>query len=138
MNQCYIRARGLTLIELLVTLAVAATLVFMAAPMFTSITSNNTLSSATNLLSTHMQLARSEAIKRGTAVTICPSGDGTTCANTDQWALGWIVFVDGGAAGEVNAGDTILAISPSLDGDVTIGSSDVYISYLPDGTIALP
>lgn len=132
------RSRGLTLVELVVTLAVAIILALIAAPMFTTITANNTLSSATNLLSGHMQLARSEAVKRGTAVTICPSGDGTTCAGTTQWALGWIVFEDLATKGEVDVGDTLVAVSPSLDGDVTIGSSHNYIRYLPDGTIDLP
>lgn len=132
------RSGGLTLVELVVTLAVAVILALIAAPLFTSITANNAMSSATNLLSGHMQLARSEAVKRGNAVTICPSGDGVSCAGTNQWAVGWLVFEDLGVSGQVDDGDTPIAVSPSLDGDVTIGSSHVFIRYLPDGTIDLP
>lgn len=133
------QSSGFTLIELIVTLVVAIVLTLLAAPMFTSITSGNEMSAATNLLSTHMNLARSEAIKRGNAVTICPSGDGSTCADTNQWALGWLVFEDkSGTTGERDGTDVIIAISPSLENGVSIGSSHTYVRYLADGTIDLP
>jgi type IV fimbrial biogenesis protein FimT len=132
--------RGLTLVELMVTLGVALVLLLIATPMFTSVTTNNSLTSASNLLSVHMQLARSEAIKRGTPVTLCPSGDGATCANTTEWALGWMVFVDGSTPGavETDQGDVIIAISPNVEGEVEVSVSHPYIRYLTDGSIELP
>lgn len=126
---------GLTLVELMVTLAVALVLLLIAAPMFSSFVASNTLTTASNLLASHMHLARSEAVKRGTPVTLCPSGDGATCAGTTQWSLGWLVFVDAGTPGQVDAGDTLLAISPNVEGDVSIQVSETYIRYRNDGTI---
>ncbi len=133
------RPQGLTLVELIVTLAVAIILTLIAAPMFNALMSGNEVSSSSNLLTTHMNLARSEAVKRGVPVTICPSGDGKICAGTTQWAIGWLVFQDDGATvGDVDPGEEFIAISPSLDTDVTIGSSHTYIRYLADGTVDLP
>lgn len=131
---------GLTVVELLVTLAVALILLLIATPMFTSVTNNNRLTAASNLLSVHMQLARSEAIKRGNSVTICPTGDGHNCANSNQWGLGWMVFVDNATAGTVESGsgDEVIAVSPSVDQNVDISVSHTYIRYLPDGSIDLP
>lgn len=130
---------GFTLVELVVTLAVAAVLLVLAAPFYTKITERNTLNAVSTLLSGHMQLARSEAIKRGGPVTLCPSGDGTTCAGTTRWELGWLVFRDDGAAGQVDVGDELIAVSPALDSpSVTVGVSHVYIRYLSDGSLQLP
>jgi type IV fimbrial biogenesis protein FimT len=103
--------------------------------MFTSLLANNSLTASSNLLASHMHLARSEAVKRGTPVTLCPSGDGASCAGTTQWSLGWLVFVDGGTPGQVDADDTVLAISPNVENDVTIKVSQTYVRYRNDGTI---
>ena len=46
--------------------------------------------SANDLLAS-VQLARSEAIKRNVAVTLCASADGTTCAGGGGWEQGWVV-----------------------------------------------
>ncbi|HEX4944350.1 MAG TPA: GspH/FimT family protein, partial [Usitatibacteraceae bacterium] len=44
---------------------------------------------STNLVAS-IQVARSEAIKRNTVVTLCASTDGAACA--DDWGNGWIVL----------------------------------------------
>jgi type IV fimbrial biogenesis protein FimT len=89
-----IRARGFTLIELMVALAVAALLFAIGVPMLRDVTLGSRLSAAANDLLASVQLARSEAIKRNLAVTLCASDDGATCAAAGGWELGWIV-VDG-------------------------------------------
>jgi len=72
---------GFTLIELLAVITVLGVMVSLAVPSFTNmIDRNNTLSVANDLLA-DIQLARSEAIKRDTTVTIFPTGAG--------WANGW-------------------------------------------------
>lgn len=72
------------------------------------------VTSAARTLTSALNLARSEAIKRGRDVVICPSEDGTDCAD-DAWSSGWIVFVDAngdadGDTGSVDAGDTIIRV----------------------------
>ena len=83
--------RGLTLVELMVTLAVLAILVTVGVPQFQSvIQGNRAISSANELLGT-LQLARSESVKRGRDVLICPSSDQDTCTGNTDWSVGWIV-----------------------------------------------
>ncbi|MDB5762387.1 MAG: methylation [Herminiimonas sp.] len=85
--------RGFTLIELMVVIAVTAILLATAAPSFNDIVLGNKLGSYANNLVASASLARSEAIKRNTAVTLCVSSDGTSCTTTGGWEQGWIVLV---------------------------------------------
>ncbi|MFL0801631.1 MAG: GspH/FimT family pseudopilin [Agarilytica sp.] len=83
---------GFTLIELMVTLAVASIFVTLAVPSFQSSIENNRILTLNDKISATLQLARSEAIARSRSITICFSNDQTTCSGT--WSDGWIVFVD--------------------------------------------
>lgn len=62
--------KGFTLIELLVTLAVLAIVMAFAVPSFQQLIANNRLSTEVNTLVSALQLARSEAVKRGTEVSV--------------------------------------------------------------------
>jgi type IV fimbrial biogenesis protein FimT len=75
--------RGFTLIELMITLAVMAILLSWAVPSFQEIIRQNRLTTDTNDLVTALNLARSEAIKRGRTVTVTPSGG--------DWGAGWTI-----------------------------------------------
>ena len=86
--------KGFTLIELLVTLAVAAIALGIAVPSFKSTIVNNRSLSMGDEMVVALNFARSEAIKRGARVSICPSLDAASCSTATNWAKGWIVFVD--------------------------------------------
>ena len=62
--------RGLTLIELMVGLAIAAILVVAAGPFFTDYIANSRLREGGNLLFSETLMAQSEAIKRNTRVAV--------------------------------------------------------------------
>src|ERR1700760_1109011 len=79
------RASGFTLLEVLMTIAVAAILMGIAIPSFRYITNANRIASELNGLLGDLQFARSEAIKEGRTVTVCQSGDGATCTNSTSW-----------------------------------------------------
>ena len=78
------RCRGFTLIELMVTLAIAAVLLLVAIPSMTAFKRNAELTSATNTLLASINAARGEAMKRGTNAMVVP-------ANGSDWNTGWIV-----------------------------------------------
>ncbi len=70
------RARGFTLIELMVGLAVAAILVSIAVPSFTNVFTRMRVEGVANELATDLQYARSESIRLRTSVALTPDNDG--------------------------------------------------------------
>lgn len=78
--------QGFTLIELIVTLAVAAIIAAIGLPAMQQLINANRLNGQAEELSSAIQLARSEAVRTAAPVTICGSDDGTTCADSDEWS----------------------------------------------------
>ena len=85
---------GFTLVELLVSVAIAAILISIAAPSYVALTNTNRLATQANDILGGLMIARSEAIRLNQRVVFCRSDDGSTCsAATDGWK-GWLVFAD--------------------------------------------
>jgi len=85
-------ARGFTLVELLIALAVASLLTALAAPSWREQLAAGELRERADALASAMTLARSEAIKRGARVDLCPSADRATCASSGEWEGGWLAY----------------------------------------------
>lgn len=83
--------RGFTMIEMMVSIAVLLILAMIAVPSFREASLSSQLRSAANDFIASANFARSEAIKRGNAVTLCVSADGLSCG-TGGWEQGWIVL----------------------------------------------
>jgi type IV fimbrial biogenesis protein FimT len=103
---------GFTLIELMITLAIVGILLMVGVPSLKTFMQGNQLIASTNELISALHVARSEAIKLNTRVSICESSDGANCATTGSWKNGWIVFVDGNSANGANPGDLVNTGSP--------------------------
>lgn len=133
-----IRAQGVTLVELIITVSIAAILAAIAIPSFQSTIDRNRSASNTNEFLTSMYLARNEALTRRQRVVLCPSTDGTSCAGNGNWHLGWIVFVDldnDAVVDTSNPVDTMLLSHDALsDTTLTDDIGDNYISYTADGS----
>lgn len=89
-----LRERGLTLIELMISLAVLGVTLALAGPSFEQAINGNRLSSAAGEVIGALQLARSEAVRNNRRVVLCRSDDGSACSATNASWAGWIVFVD--------------------------------------------
>jgi type IV fimbrial biogenesis protein FimT len=105
---------GFTLLELMITISIAAILLAIGVPSFKYITSANRASSEINGLLGDLQFARGEAIKEGQTVTICASTNGTSCSVSTSWDTGWIVFSDAPPLGTIEGTDAILKIQPQF------------------------
>lgn len=88
--------RGFTLFELMVTVAVAALILSLGVPGFMSFVQNNRAATHSNDLVTALNLGRSEATRRGSAVVMCSSANGTSCSGSNDWSTGWVLRSAGG------------------------------------------
>jgi type IV fimbrial biogenesis protein FimT len=133
---------GFTLVELMVTLAIGAILLTQAVPSFMTTIKNNRLTTYTNDLVSDINLARSEAVKRGTRVVLCRSADPSlatpVCGGTNNtWSTGWLVFADANGDGIFDAGETLIRVGLPVEGATTVitnATSDSNLEYNPDGT----
>jgi len=129
---------GFTLVELMITLAIVSILLVVGVPSLKTFMQSNRLIAASNELVSAIHVARSEAIKLNSAVTVCESSDGKKCASSGDWKNGWIVFVDanydlkntGAACSAVNT-DCLLRINEGFD------DSDLQINGLDSGGSAI-
>ena len=131
-----VRARGFTLFELMMTIAVAAVVAGFAVPSFFEIVRANKIVTNNNALISALALARSEAIKSGLRTTVCRSTDQQSCAGAGGWESGWIVFTDPTGAGTVDPGETILRVWDPLDPGDTItppAAFDAFVSFVGTG-----
>ncbi|MCK7498710.1 MAG: GspH/FimT family pseudopilin [Comamonadaceae bacterium] len=101
---------GFTLMELIVTMALAAVVLTLGIPMFSRCYPQQSPCSDGKRVRWRAPTGPSEAIKRGVRVTLCKSMDGTGCASGGGYEQGWIVFVDPNDNATVDAGGAIIRV----------------------------
>ena len=133
------RQRGMTLVELLVTVTISAILLGIGLPGYGYFVNQSRLVGLTNEMVGALNFTRSEAIKRGVRVTMCTTSGagaaGPACESGTGWEQGWLIFVDGGVTGVKDAGDQILWVKSQPTPNIAVLPSNFtdYASYLPSG-----
>lgn len=118
---------GFTLIELMVTVAIGAVLMMVAAPSFVGFHRNSELTSITNSLLAAANAARAEAMKTGMNAFVVPAGNG------NAWSAGWVVFVDRNRdnAYSATADTTVLTQAPPPSYMTITGTNNAALSTAP-------
>jgi len=127
---------GFTLVELMITLLIAAILLSQAVPSFLTMLQNSRITTQANDYVTSLNVARSEAVKRGSRITVCKSTNNTTCIASGGWQQGWIIFVDADNDAVVDNGEEVLrAHGPFEPGNTLVGTGNTanYISFIGSG-----
>jgi type IV fimbrial biogenesis protein FimT len=124
------RPAGVTLLELLVALAIAAILLFTAIPGWGSWMAEQALKDRAESLLATLERARSEAVRRGSRVFVCPQAGGECPASPAAWEGGWAIVASAPAGTDV--GQRTLARERAAAPGITIrGNRPVadYVSY---------
>lgn len=129
-------AGGLTLLELLAALAIAALLLLLSLPAYRAWIADLEVRDRVEALVFAMGFARGEAIKRNGRVNLCHSADGAQCADSGGWETGWLVYADANQNGELDAGETVIRVQGAARPGITVrGNRPVedYVSYTAVG-----
>lgn len=102
--------RGFTMIEILVSIAILGVLIAIAIPSFSNTIKRYRISAIRDELTASLQMARSEAIRRGTQIIIMRNT--VNCVfdmpDSQDWHCGWHLVVDSNNNGNVNASEEVI------------------------------
>jgi type IV fimbrial biogenesis protein FimT len=130
------RARGYTLIEMMVVLTTAAVLAAIAIPGMRTMLQNGRLTGATNDLLASVTRARTESLKQQLPTAVCFTANPSAATPTCDYAAarGWIVFVDTNADWAYESGEPILERHATIDTSVTVkADGDAILAFAATG-----
>ncbi len=128
---------GFTLYELLTTMLIVGVILAIGVPNMQSFRQNARMTATANDLHSSFHLARSEAARAKTNITICATADSATAVPVcgGELEAGWIVFEDRNGDIAVNGADAVLrrfgAVAEGII--ITTPGPDDYFSYASTG-----
>jgi type IV fimbrial biogenesis protein FimT len=128
---------GFTLYELLTTMLIVGIVLSLGIPNMQSFRQNSRMTAAANDLHSSFHLARSEAARSKTNITICASADpfAATPVCSGELEAGWVVFEDRNGDIAVNGADSVLKRFPPVHTSIDINTTgpDDYFSFASTG-----
>jgi type IV fimbrial biogenesis protein FimT len=125
---------GLTLAELLITLAVAGILVTAGTNLLPRFVQESRMVTEVNHFTTALALARSTAILQDRRVVLCPSRDQASCGNSRDWPSGWLLFASDDRTRD--PGEPLLQAGGLMGTGISLqsGNRRRHIVFQPDGS----
>ena len=129
-------AEGVTLIELMVTLATVGVVLSIGVPAMADLFALNRMSATTNDFVTLLHVSRNEAVKSGEQVVMCSSttwnNDDSNCTDT-SFGDGLIVFVDPNRNGTRDDGETLVMSQGPAGTGITLTATDNLVVFSSTG-----
>jgi len=131
------RIRAFTLVELVVAISIAAVMLAFAVPPLLATLKNSAATALGNDLVSSLNLARTEAVKRGANVTLCTASDKTlsACGSGQTWTFGWLVFVDANGDGVYSAGNDTLIKTNTIPNGATLTATFNNVTFTSAGFV---
>jgi type IV fimbrial biogenesis protein FimT len=131
------QARGLTLLELITTVAIISIFLLLGLPAFSSFKARNDMASSVNLFLTQLHMARSAAVTSERRIVLCPSGGDERCIDDYRlWRGGYLIFEDRNRNRARDAGEPVVSFEEQAENGIHIVSSSQHrnkIVFLPQG-----
>ncbi|WP_340680661.1 GspH/FimT family pseudopilin [Paraglaciecola sp.] len=125
------KQKGLSLIEMLVSLAIVGIIITAVSPSIQGILIKNKIVSEINELSAVIQFARNNAIDQQITTVVCPSDDYLAC--TTNWNNPKIVFIDSDNDGNRGAAEELLATTGAISDNNVLTGPNSSLSFNPSG-----
>ena len=126
------------MVELMIVVAIAAILAGIAIPSFSDFINSSRQTSTMTQLTSDLNRARSEAIKRNRRVLICVRNTNTACGAGTNWQNGWLVCYDENQDGVCDATSAAnpnpIVVHQAINSRLTLTGSASSISFNPSGT----
>lgn len=126
---------GITLIELVITVAILAILAGIAAPAFGQLAASQRMTTAVHTYMTSFNQARMRALSTSTQVVLCPSTNGIECTGGLNWHDGWLIYDDVNRNRKLDATETVAARFDALPAGLSASTSKgrPQVLFKPDG-----
>lgn len=121
------KQKGVTLLEMMMTIAIVAIVLTVVAPSIQSLLIKNRVVADTNELSSVIQFARNVAIDEQANTVICPSADFQNCSV--NWNNPKIVFIDDNNNASRETSEALIVATQQASAENVISGPSTIISF---------